>query len=108
MDTTCVECYEQITNPICSHCLSQEMKIMLNEHDSDLATEIIPCEIQGDVNCISCNRAMGLCAHCFSRDIYDFIHEQNAKLAKEFMSRFDFDLRRTLFNSRGSKTHSHQ
>ena len=105
MDTTCVECYEQITNPICSHCLSTEMKAMLNNHK--LAKDITPCDIEGDVNCIKCNRLMGLCAHCYSRDIYEFIKTQNQKIAKEFISRFDFDLRRSLFNSQGSKIHSH-
>jgi hypothetical protein len=105
MDTTCVECYEQITNPICSHCLTTEMKSMVN--DRKLASQIIPCDIEGDVTCIKCNRQMGLCAHCFSRDIYEFIKTQNKNLAKEFINRFDFDLRRSLFNSLGSKIHSH-
>jgi hypothetical protein len=107
MDTTCIGCFEEITNPICSSCLCKQMKVMVNEYDSKLVNEIAPCMIEGDINCISCGRRMGLCAHCFSMDIFQLIKQKNEQLAKEFIGRFDYDLRRSLFNSQGSKTHSH-
>lgn len=92
----CVECDEVITNPLCSECLAERMRLVISEHDPILAEQIHGLPIDGNTSCISCGKNMGLCAHCFSRDVYDYIHENNPSLAEEFLSRFDFDLRREL------------
>lgn len=92
----CIECDEIITNPICSECLAERMKTVVQEHDPKLAEEITGMEIGGATECISCGKNMGLCAHCFSKDIYELVEEQNPALAREFIARFDFELRQKV------------
>ncbi len=89
----CIECEQAITNPICTGCLSEEMVILVHETRPDLAEQINGFYFGGEVNCIKCHGGMSLCAHCFSKDIYEFIKENDQTLAKEFVNRFDFDLR---------------
>ncbi|NQV91082.1 hypothetical protein HQ489_01270 [Candidatus Woesearchaeota archaeon] len=89
----CVQCEQAITNPICASCLSEEMYILVHESRPDLAQHIVGFHYGGEVQCIKCHQGMSLCAHCFSKDIYEFIKEHDPTLAKEFVNRFDFDLR---------------
>jgi len=95
----CAECDDIITQPICAECLAQRMKVMIGEYNSHLAKNIHGYRIDGDAVCIFCHQPMALCANCFSRDIYDYLHTKNKKIAKEFLSRFDFNLRRSLLES---------
>ncbi|PIN87839.1 hypothetical protein COV12_01655 [Candidatus Woesearchaeota archaeon CG10_big_fil_rev_8_21_14_0_10_32_24] len=96
INSCCIECNHIITNPICASCLSEEMVLLVSETRPDLAQNIRGFHFDGDVHCIKCNESMGLCAHCFSKDIYEYIKENDSVLAKEFVNRFDFDLRRNL------------
>jgi len=92
----CAECFEIITNPICSSCLAEQMRIMVGERNKELAEKIIGFDVPGKTICISCGKKIGVCAHCFSKDVYEYILEIDSLLAKEFMSRFNFDLRKNL------------
>ena len=74
----CAECDEIISNPLCSECLAERMKSMVQEYNPALAEEIIGFAIDGDTTCISCGQGMGLCAHCFSRDIYEYLQEKDS------------------------------
>ena len=69
---------------------------MVGECDRKLANEIAGFTVEGKTKCVSCGRGMGLCAHCFSKDVYEYLHENNSKVAKEFLGRFDFELRKSL------------
>lgn len=92
----CIECAIVITNPLCSFCLTAQMKQVVGEVDRALATQIEPCHVEGGARCLGCSRGMALCAHCFSKDIYFYIKENNPDLAKEFLARFDFELRQAV------------
>ena len=92
----CVECDEIITNPLCSDCLAQNMRVMIGQSDPALAADITSFAIDGDTHCIRCGKGMGLCAHCFSKDVYFFLEEKRSSLADDFLANFDFDLRREL------------
>ncbi|MBI2573708.1 hypothetical protein HYV86_07620 [Candidatus Woesearchaeota archaeon] len=92
----CIDCDDVITNPICPDCLTLQMKQMVGEYDPVLATQIDSIRIDGATSCISCGEGMGLCAHCFSKDIYLQVKEVNPIIAKEFLARFDFDLRKRI------------
>ena len=92
----CVGCDDIITNPVCSDCLAVQMAVMVGEYDPELARHIRGIKIQGNTVCIKCGQKMGLCAHCFSKDIYQFILEKNERLGKEFLQRFDFELRKEV------------
>ncbi|HLC81780.1 MAG TPA: hypothetical protein VJH68_03915 [Candidatus Nanoarchaeia archaeon] len=96
INNRCVGCDDVITNPVCSDCLATQMAVMVGEYDPDLARHISGVKIQGDTFCIQCGQKMGLCAHCFSLDIYHFLRERNERLGKEFLQRFDFELRKEV------------
>lgn len=90
----CVECDAVIDHPICSDCLSENIRAMVMEYDPRLAKEITSVPIYGGSVCLFCGKNMGLCAHCFSRDIYLFLEAENKLVAQEFLKRFDFELRK--------------
>ena len=94
----CMECDEVITEPICSGCLSKRMQEFVGESDPELAKEIENLVVsEGDSPCLFCGKKMNLCAHCLSREVYQFILEKNAPLAEDFLGKFDFELRSSLF-----------
>src|SRR3989338_8718590 len=92
----CVECEDIITNPVCPDCLTKQRRQMVGEYDLELAAQIDSIRIDGATPCIGCGQKMGLCAHCFSKDVYLQIKETHPSIAKEFLARFDFDLRKRL------------
>lgn len=92
----CIECDEIITNPICTECLADRMKLMVKEYDETLAEKINGLEIEGNTSCLFCGKKTALCAHCFSKDVYEMIHENHPEIAMEFAGRFDFDLRQSV------------
>jgi hypothetical protein len=92
----CIECDEIITNPVCSDCLAKRIRVMIQELRPGLARGIKGFKTEGDTPCIFCGNLMALCAHCFSEGIYDYLSEKDAMVAKEFLNRFDFDLRKSL------------
>ena len=96
---SCVECGDVITNPVCPDCLAAQMQVMVGERDSLLAREIKGSFIPGGSLCAHCGQEMGLCAHCFSKDVYQFILENDPMLAREFLTCFDFDLRRVMIKN---------
>ncbi len=95
-EARCIQCDEPITNPICPDCLAKQMRAWLSEIAPSLSKEISGFGMDGEIACIFCGNSMSICAHCFSKDIYEQLKEKDAKIAREFMSRFDFDLRREL------------
>jgi hypothetical protein len=92
----CVECDDVITNPICPNCLAAQMVVVVGEYNSSLVDYIKGFKIYGETICISCGDNMGLCAHCFSKDVYLFLKDKQENLAKEFLQRFDFELRKEM------------
>ncbi len=92
----CAECDEIITNPICTECLADRMRLVVGENNPALAQQIQGFPLDGGINCLRCGKSMAICAHCFSKDIYEFLREENSPIAPEFASRFDFDIRREL------------
>ena len=95
----CMECDEAITEPICPDCLAKRMRTVIREYDAKLAREIQGCVVEeGETICLFCGKRMNLCAHCFSREMYDFILERKPEAAEEFLSRFDFELRKAVVN----------
>ncbi|HLD34171.1 MAG TPA: hypothetical protein VJB66_05565 [Candidatus Nanoarchaeia archaeon] len=94
--SSCVVCDEMITNPICPDCLAKQMRSWVNETNPTLAERIDGFNMSGDVSCLFCGQGMSICAHCYSRDVYEQIALHDKKLAREFMARFDFELRKEL------------
>jgi hypothetical protein len=92
----CLDCDDIITNPICTECLAKKMRIVVAEHDPNLAEDIIESDVHGETTCIKCGKEMGICAHCFSKDVYEMLVYRKYPQTKEFLSRFDFFLRTKL------------
>ncbi|PIZ51794.1 hypothetical protein COY27_02365 [Candidatus Woesearchaeota archaeon CG_4_10_14_0_2_um_filter_33_13] len=93
----CIECDDIITNPICPQCLAKKMRLVVSEVNPEMAEKINGIDLDdGETTCILCKRNMSLCAHCFSKDIYEMLVANNYPATKEFLSRFDFFLRREL------------
>ena len=92
----CAECDNIITQPICAECLAQRMQVMISEYNPRLAKKINGYQLNGETSCIFCHQPMAICAHCFSKDIYEYINTKSKKIAKQFISHFDFELRRDL------------
>mgnify|MGYP001566588556 FL=1 len=91
-----MECDEIITNPICTDCLASSIRTSIAQTHPRLANKIRSTSVAGETICILCKQPMALCAHCFSKDIYQYLEEKHPQLAKEFLTHFDFDLRREL------------
>jgi hypothetical protein len=93
----CVVCNEAITNPICMHCLEEEMTSWFAVFDSSHIKEmkesskILPSYGVTDVNCIRCGNTMDVCPHCYSKDVLMGLN--NKMLADTFVETFNFDLR---------------
>jgi hypothetical protein len=94
--SSCVVCEHVITNPICPDCLSTRMRSWLAEVNPEIASDVDGFSIPGETHCLFCNQEMGICAHCYSKDVYEQILLKDVLLAREFVARFDFDLRRDL------------
>lgn len=92
----CMECDEIITNPICTECLADRMKLVVREYNEGLAEKISGLAVEGNTPCLFCGKMIALCAHCFAKDVYEMIHENNPEIAIEFAGRFDFDLRQEV------------
>jgi hypothetical protein len=96
METSCVECEHQITNPICPDCLAQDMRAWIAEVSPEMVMDVDGFSMDGDVSCLFCHQSISICAHCYSKDVYEQLALKDKKLAREFMARFDFDLRKEL------------
>ena len=93
--SSCVVCEEVITNPICPDCLARQMRAWLSETNPELARTIDGGYVPGETTCLFCSKDMGICAHCYSKDVHDQLALSDKKLAREFMARFDFQLRKS-------------
>ena len=92
----CAECDNIITQPICAECLAQHMQVMVSEYNPRLAKKIYGYQLNGETSCLFCHQPMAICAHCFSKDIYEYINTKSKIIAQEFLSRFDFELRKSI------------
>lgn len=95
-DGRCVECDGVISNPICPSCLALKMRLWVGEVRADMAEDIDGFELPGEVQCLFCGKGMSICAHCFSKGIYEQLVGKDRAVAQEFLSRFDFDLRKEI------------
>ena len=95
-ESSCVVCAHEITNPICPDCLAKRIRGWLAAGRPALAAEVDGFDFDGMVPCLFCGKGMSICAHCFSKDVYEQFAERHPGVAEEFLSRFDFDLRREM------------
>ena len=72
----CLQCREVISNPICEHCYTKQVKLWMEESEIDVKTrnQVLKriksvnskdFEYEDGLNCIFCGKETSLCSHCF-------------------------------------------
>lgn len=109
----CLECGEEIFNPLCPKCLSKEIEIWMEDKPAKIKS-IINTEIKKILKtnkehdytkCILCKRKdVFLCPYCFTERIYNSLQDNKIKpvLLSEFLTLFNFDLEHTGYNKFGN------
>ena len=93
----CVICNETITNPVCMHCLEDEIVSWSADYNPAMVedvvstTKIMPEPSVTGMRCILCGRDIDVCPHCYSKDVFKGI--KDPVLADTFVETFNFDLR---------------
>ncbi len=92
----CTQCEEVITNPVCPHCLSEEMEQWLHEQGAREVVEVVSVFTsgvarRGSVSCILCNRPMHLCTYCYTEEVLCFI-KHDERLLSQYLTYFNYDL----------------
>lgn len=91
---TCLVCNEEITNPICSNCLEQELMYWARDRDKNLINKIrnlkkdLDTYETTDATCIRCGNEINICSHCFLTEVMELIKDENLKslFKKSFIS----------------------
>lgn len=105
----CLECGEEIFNPLCPKCLSREIDAWLEfQHGKIKKTvkneikKILKVNKEHDyTKCIICRRKdVFLCPCCFTERIYNKLKKArvNPKILNNFLTLFNFDLEHTGYS----------
>ncbi|MGM5485471.1 MAG: hypothetical protein ACQEP1_06395 [Nanobdellota archaeon] len=92
----CLLCDEAITNPLCKHCLQEEVNSWLADFDESIAeraadtADVLP-KTPSDIRCMKCGEEMSVCPHCYAKEVLRDI--DNKVIAEKFTRVFDFELR---------------
>ncbi len=98
----CVLCEQQITNPLSSGRLAEQMKTWLMETKPELiqvmekkAEEVLD-GTTGDSFCVVTGRKMNLCAYCFTKHIFDWLlsTKPSQDMVDQYLTYFSFDVSR--------------
>lgn len=84
----CIECEQQINNPICPECLSEGIMALVGEKAGRFAADAVWDITKalrydfGTTNCIKCNKIMGVCAHCYTNELFSILSEHPTIMAQ--------------------------
>ena len=78
----CLECQEQITNPICNDCLATA----INQWFPGLS--LPGTEFHYGESCIICSNKINICAYCYTEDIHNWLLAEKPEIAEEFKEIF--------------------
>ena len=101
-----MECKEEIFNPICPSCLSQEVRDWLVGKEKRII-KIVEKELgkilmfkTNKKGCIRCDSDTFMCPYCFTERIYLKLKKEKAtrEILKEFLTLFNFDLEHTGYS----------
>jgi hypothetical protein len=105
-NSLCMECKEEIFNPICPSCLSQEMRDWL-AGKSKKVFSIVEQELSkimlsktNKKGCLKCSSDLFLCPYCFTERIYLRLKKEKApkEILREFLTFFNYDLEHTGYS----------
>ncbi len=111
-DATCMECKEAIFNPICPHCLSEEILSWIETKEDSRLKQKVKKKLEEVIKlsktssgkltmCITCNaRTAFLCPYCFTELVYEKLKEMRLKkaLIMEFLQIFNYDFEHTGYS----------
>lgn len=98
----CVVCEEVITNPVCSECLTTEIRQWLVDKKPSLVPlfedkiDIFDSYTHKSSACVICMGDMNVCPHCLCMEVYLWLQEDYRQYAEEFLDLFNFELRECL------------
>jgi len=101
-----MECKEEIFNPICPSCLSEEIKEWLVGKEKKII-DIVEKEISkimmfktNKKGCLRCNQDTFMCPYCFTERIYLKLKKEKVsrKILKEFLTFFNYDMEHTGYS----------
>lgn len=93
-DTTCVNCRQAITNPVCPECMENEIVAWAVSEKKGMIPsirELIYKNVTKDnanTHCIICNKRMELCTYCIKQDVLDFLNMHYPELVESFKKHF--------------------
>lgn len=102
----CMECKEEIFNPICPSCLSAEIRDWLVDKPKKVIN-IVEKEIEkilmfktNKKGCIRCDGDTFMCPYCFTERVYLKLKKEkiSREILKEFLTLFNFDLEHTGYS----------
>jgi len=105
-NSLCMECKEEIFNPLCPSCLAQEMKDWLANKPMKIIN-VVEKEIEkimmfktNKKGCLRCNSDTFMCPYCFTERIYLKLKKEKAgkEILSEFLTLFNFDLEHTGYS----------
>ncbi len=96
-ENSCIHCDDVITNPICPHCIEENIKDWLSQKKPSLNKHLKTVSKEyvfglEKTHCIICGRLMNLCTYCYTAEVFDLLKEKAPELIEEFVLFFNFDL----------------
>lgn len=97
----CVQCKEQITNPLSPERLTEQVTTWLGESRPELAKafaqeseNFMVTTVDANDHCIVNQNKMSLCAYCFTEHIFNWLvtQELSAELMQEYVTYFNYDV----------------
>ena len=101
-DTSCWECGEVITNPLCPKCLAGEIEDWLAWRNPELIpsvrqlSETAEHKEHNTTNCILCGDDIDTCTFCFVQDIIELLKLTYPEMVDQFLMHFSYDAKYEL------------
>lgn len=103
-EALCLECKEEIFNPICPECLVKNIDIWLEKYP-EVKTAVLPAikkalkqnKYNNLTKCIVCGKKNVFeCPYCFSHFVYKILKKatKNRNILKEYLEFFNYDFER--------------
>ena len=98
----CVLCKENITNPLCPNCISDQVITWLKEVKPEIVEELrqetkkLDLGLFNKNECIKCKGFMDICTYCYTEHVFEWLKKKHTSknTENEFIKFFHFDLER--------------
>jgi len=94
----CNACRENITTPVCPHCLEQEVIAWLQDYFPnkpelrfnimDITDDLVTGSYPISSNCLLCKGAVSVCRDCFVEEVINWLKKHYSSLIPNFLQVF--------------------